>query len=90
MSKRITKISDEELESKEAELRQCYEKCLEGLDVGGTVSVCEAKHVRLIGSLWHHAHELLKARRDEEAENDKAVMTAETMELKASGLRSVK
>lgn len=79
----------EELESKEKCLRKCYAAMLERLDVGGTVTVEEAKRVRLYGGLWHHAHELLKA--EKEADNSKhGMMTADTMELKASGLKSMK
>ena len=49
-----------ELKHKEEELRKCFEKALNSLDVGGTVSHDEAKRVLMYGGLWHHANMLLK------------------------------
>ena len=79
-------MTEKELREKEEELRECYCKALKELEVGGTVQVHEAKHVLMLGGLWHHAHELLKAHSKEEGSE----MTAETMELKATGIRSIK
>lgn len=58
-----------ELKKKEAELRKCFERVLEGLDVGGVVSREEAKRALMYGGLWHHANMLLKAR-EESGEHD--------------------
>lgn len=70
---------------KEECLRECFTEVLLALDTEKAVPVHEAKKVLMLGGLWHHAHELLKAQEHSEKE-----MTAETMELKATGLRSIK
>lgn len=80
-------LTEEELIDKEMILRECYCKALKELEVGGTVQVHEAKHVLMLGGLWHHAHELLKAH---EERNSHKIMTADTMELRASGIKSIK
>lgn len=79
-------LTREEIEAKEMILRECYCKALKELDVGGTVQIQEAKHVLMLGGLWHHTHELLKAHENVE----KKTMSAETMELRATGLKSIK
>ena len=85
-------IEYEELKHKEEELRHCYEKLLCHTDVDGTVSIEHAKKLRLYGALWHHAHELLEAH--EEHETAKAhrhsEMTADKMDVHATGIKSIK
>lgn len=77
-----------ELKKKEAELRKCFERVLEGLDVGGVVSREEAKRALMYGGLWHHANMLLKAREESGEHDDEGHDGAEgEMPLRASGLK---
>lgn len=81
-------MSHDELIYKERVLRECFEEKLSRLDVEGKVPVEEVKCVKTFGALWHYAHELLKVH--EHGEEQHGTMTADTMEIKASGLKNIK
>lgn len=79
----------EELKHKEESLRHCYEKALHETDVDGTVTLEHAKMLRLRGALWHHAKELLEEYGEEEYGRH-GTMTADNMEVHASGIKSIR
>ena len=76
----------EELRYKEEVLRECFKEKLEQLNVDGKNDMCTVKCVKTYGALWHYTHELLLA----EEHRDKQTTSAETMEIKATGLKMAK
>ena len=71
-----------DLEYKEEVLRECFKEKLDELNVDGTNDMCTVKCVKTYGALWHYTHQLLIAEKHKSNET-----TAETMEIKATGLR---
>lgn len=76
----------EELKYKEEVLRECFKEKLEELNVDGKNDMCTVKCVKTYGALWHYTHQLLFA----EEHLDKQTTTADTMEIKATGLKMAK
>ena len=76
----------EELRYKEEVLRECFKEKLEELNVDGKNDMCTVKCVKTYGALWHYTHQLLLA----EEYLDKQTTTADTMEIKATGLKMAK
>lgn len=79
----------EELEYKERVLRECFKEKLEMLNVDGMNDMCVVKCVKTYGALWHYTHQLLLAEAPAKAVNEQTT-SAETMEIKATGLRMAK
>ena len=77
----------EELEYKERVLRECFKEKLEMLNVDGMNDMCTVKCVKTYGALWHYTHQLLLAEKHEGGEQ---TTSAETMEIKATGLKMAK
>lgn len=75
-----------DLEYKEEVLRECFKEKLEELNVDGKNDMCTVKCVKTYGMLWHLTHQLLLA----ETHLDKNTTSAETMEIKATGLKMAK
>lgn len=75
----------QELEYKEAVLRECFKEKLEELNVDGNNDMCTVKCVKTYGALWHYTHQLLLAEKHESS-----VTSADTMEIKATGLKMAK
>ena len=73
----------EDLKYKEQVLRECFKEKLDTLNVDGENYMCTIKCVKTFGALWHYTHQLLMA--EEKASHSET--TAETMEIKATGLR---
>lgn len=73
-----------ELEYKEAKLRECFMDALEGLDVDGLNEYCTIKHIKTIGALWHYTHQLLLAMQHE---TKGYTTTTDTMDIQATGLK---
>ena len=75
----------DELKYKEQVLRECFMAHLDALNVDGDNDMCTIKKIKDYGALWHYTHQLLLA----ETKQDVAatVTTADTMEIKASGLK---
>ena len=71
-----------DLEYKEEVLRECFKEKLDELNVDGTNDMCTVKCVKTYGALCHYTHQLLIAEKHKSNET-----TAETMEIKATGLR---
>lgn len=80
-------IDYDELKHKEEELRHGYCRVLHETDIDGAVDIYAAKKLRLYGDLWHHANELLKRM---EEHGDRTTMSADKMEIHASGIKSIK
>lgn len=83
----------EELEYKERVLRECFKEKLEMLNVDGKNDMCTVKCVKTYGALWHYTHQLLLAEKHENSEpatNSEQTTSAETMEIKATGLKMAK
>ena len=76
----------EELRYKEEVLRECFKEKLEQLNVDGKNDMCTVKCVKTYGALWHYTHQLLLA----EEQLDKQTSSAETMDMKATGLKMAK
>lgn len=76
----------EELRYKEEVLRECFKEKLEQLNVDGKNDMCTVKCVKTYGALWHYTHQLLLT----EEHLDKQTTTADTMEIKATGLKMAK
>ena len=82
-----------DLEYKEEVLRECFKEKLEMLNVDGNNDMCTVKCVKTYGALWHYTHQLLLA---EEAKYEavrpasEQTTSAETMEIKATGLKMAK
>lgn len=76
-----------ELKYKEEVLRECFKEKLEMLNVDGMNDMCVVKCVKTYGALWHYTHQLLLA---EKHENGEQTTSAETMEIKATGLKMAK
>ena len=76
-----------DLEYKEEVLRECFKEKLEMLNVDGMNDMCVVKCVKTYGALWHYTHQLLLAEKHESSEQ---TTSAETMEIKATGLRMAK
>ena len=76
----------EELRYKEEVLRECFKEKLEELNVDGKNDMCTVKCVKTYGALWHYTQQLLLA----EEHLDKQTTTADTMEIKAAGLKMAK
>jgi len=72
-----------ELEYKEQVLRECFKEKLAKLNVDGENDMCAIKCVKTFGALWHYTHQLLMA----EEKSGHSETTAETMEIKATGLK---
>lgn len=82
-----------ELKYKEAVLRECFKEKLEMLNVDGMNDMCTVKCVKTYGALWHYTHQLLLAEEAKEAAVRPATeqtTSAETMEIKATGLKMAK
>lgn len=77
----------EDLEYKEEVLRECFKEKLETLNVDGMNDMCTVKCVKTYGALWHYTHQLLLAEMHKGSEN---TTSADTMEIKATGLRMAK
>lgn len=75
-----------DLEYKEEVLRECFKEKLEMLNVDGMNDMCTVKCVKTYGALWHYTHQLLLAEKHEGSETT----SAETMEIKATGLKMAK
>lgn len=75
-----------DLEYKEEVLRECFKEKLEMLNVDGMNDMCTVKCVKTYGALWHYTHQLLLAEKHEGGETT----SAETMEIKATGLKMAK
>lgn len=75
-----------DLEYKEAVLRECFKEKLEELNVDGMNDMCTVKCVKTYGMLWHLTHQLLLA----ETHLDNNTTSADTMEIKATGLKMAK
>lgn len=71
----------EELKYKEQVLRECFKEKLSMLDVDGNNDMCTIKCIKNYGALWHYTHQLLMA------EENTNVISSETMEFKATGLK---
>lgn len=76
----------EELRYKEEVLRECFKEKLEELNVDGKNDMCTVKCVKTYGALWHYTHQLLLT----EEHLDKQTPSAETMEIKTTGLKMAK
>lgn len=82
-----------DLEYKEEVLRECFKEKLEKLNVDGTNDMCTVKCVKTYGALWHYTHQLLLAEKAAEEvvrPTSEQTTTAETMEIKATGLKMAK
>lgn len=77
-----------DLEYKEQVLRECFKEKLEALNVEGSNDMCTVKCVKTYGMLWHLTHQLLLAEKHEET--GEQTTSAETMEIKATGLKMAK
>ncbi|MBP5594471.1 MAG: hypothetical protein J6Y02_03750 [Pseudobutyrivibrio sp.] len=75
----------QELEYKESVLRECFKEKLAELNVDGNNDMCTVKCVKTYGALWHYTHQLLLAEKHEST-----TTSADTMEIKATGLRMAK
>lgn len=78
-----------DLEYKEEVLRECFKEKLEMLNVDGMNDMCVVKCVKTYGALWHYTHQLLLAEEPAKTANEQTT-SAETMEIKATGLRMAK
>lgn len=78
----------EELRYKEEVLRECFKEKLEELNVDGKNDMCTVKCVKTYGALWHYTHQLLLT--EEHMNNNNSTTSAETMEIKATGLKMAK
>lgn len=78
-------MSIDELKYKEEVLRECFKEKLETLNVDGNNDMCTVKCVKTYGALWHYTHQLLMAE-----EKSKTETSADTMEIKATGLKMAK
>lgn len=79
-----------DLEYKEEVLRECFKEKLGMLNVDGTNDMCTVKCVKTYGALWHYTHQLLLVEKHENHENSEQTTSAETMEIKATGLKMAK
>lgn len=77
-----------DLEYKEEVLRECFKEKLEMLNVDGMNDMCTVKCVKTYGALWHYTHQLLLA--EKRKESGEQTTSAETMEIKATGLKMAK
>lgn len=86
----------EELEYKEEVLRECFKEKLKELNVDGMNDMCTIKCIKTYGALWHYTHQLLLAEKEAESEvrsvtrDTPTETTADTMEIKATGLKMAK
>ena len=81
-------MDKEKLDYMEKQLRDCFKKKLEMLDVDGTNDYHTVKCVKTYGVLWHVVHQLQMAEGAEgTATRQGAVTTAQTMNVQATGLR---
>ena len=78
-----------DLEYKEEVLRECFKEKLEMLNVDGMNDMCTVKCVKTYGALWHYTHQLLLAEKAVSSASEQTT-SAETMEIKATGLRMAK
>ena len=82
-----------DLEYKEEVLRECFKEKLGMLNVDGTNDMCTIKCVKTYGALWHYTHQLLLAEKTAEEvvrPTSGQTTSAETMEIKATGLKMAK
>lgn len=79
-------MSIEELEHKEAVLREEFKRKLHKLDVEGTNDMYDVKCVKTYGMLWHLTHQLLMA---EQNQSNQRSTTAETMNIQTTGLKMI-
>lgn len=81
----------EELEYKEEVLRECFKDKLKELNVDGMNDMCTIKCIKTYGALWHYTHQLLLAEKEHENRSvEPSETTADTMEIKATGLKMAK
>ena len=81
----------EELEYKEEVLRECFKDKLKELNVDGMNDMCTIKCIKTYGALWHYTHQLLLAEKEHENRSEAPTeTTADTMEIKATGLKMAK
>lgn len=79
-----------DLEYKEEVLRECFKEKLDELNVDGTNDMCTVKCVKTYGALWHYTHQLLLAEEAVRLETSEQTTSADTMEIKATGLKMAK
>jgi hypothetical protein len=77
-------MTHEQLVYKESALRNCFKDSLEYLNVDGNNDMHTIKQIKCYGALWHYTHQLLLAE-----EHESSVTTAETMDIKATGLKMI-
>lgn len=80
-------MSIEELEYKESRLRKEFMDKLEWLDTDGENDIHTIKCIKTYGALWHYTHQLLLAELETKPENNRAVTTADTVNIQATGLQ---
>lgn len=81
-----------ELEYKEMVLREEFKEKLEQLNIDGNNDYCTVKCIKTYGVLWHLAHQLLMAEKNEQNAQEAEAQhsyntTAETMNVQATGLK---
>lgn len=76
-------MTHEELRYKEMRLRELFKEKLNMLDVDGTNDMATVKCIKTYGALWHYTHQLLMA----EEHSETNVTTAETLDLRTTGLK---
>lgn len=79
-------MDKEKLDYMEKQLRDCFKKKLDLLDVDGTNDYHTVKCVKTYGVLWHTVHQLQMAEEAEQVRNG-SVTTANTMNVQATGLK---
>ena len=81
-----------DLEYKEHQLRECFKKELEHLNVDGQNDMQTIRCIKTYGALWHYTHQLLMAEHVDKVsavESTGSLTTADTMNVQATGLRMV-
>lgn len=77
----------DELKYKENVLRDCFKEKLDMLNVEGNNNMCVVKDIKMYGALWHYTHQLLLAEENKDSISVGEPSSAETMEIKATGLK---
>lgn len=81
-------MTHDKLKYMESQLRECFKKKLEHLDVDGNNDYHTVKCVKTYGVLWHLVHQLVMAEeKDAPAQDTRSLTTADTMNVQATGLR---